>query len=229
MKDTLVVPERWTFKSRHVAEHFDAHVREQLPWYDFATTAVAFMARHYIQPRTRVYDLGCSTGNIGRAINATLTERGAWLVPVDASAEMLERYEGPGEPVCADMEKMEYEPHSLAIAFLALQFVPPHERAATLDRILTKTQPGGAVILVDRFLPDTSNYDADLAIARLTLDAKRQAGATPDEIIEKELSLVGSQRPLSLGHLRPYAPARFFQFGHFAGYLLMGAGERGGA
>ena len=35
--DRMVVPENWTFESKEVADHFDEHVREQLPWYDLAT------------------------------------------------------------------------------------------------------------------------------------------------------------------------------------------------
>jgi hypothetical protein len=44
----MQIPQNWTFKSDHIADHFDQHVREQLPWYDLATFATAQMARHYV-------------------------------------------------------------------------------------------------------------------------------------------------------------------------------------
>ncbi|WP_321900045.1 hypothetical protein, partial [Paraburkholderia heleia] len=44
-----------------------AHVHEQLPWYDLATETVVHFARHYIPNGGRVYDIGCATGNVGRA------------------------------------------------------------------------------------------------------------------------------------------------------------------
>ena len=62
----------WTFQG--FAPEFDAHVREQLPWYGMATESVALIARHYIPRRGLVYDLGASTGNVGRALSSTLTE-----------------------------------------------------------------------------------------------------------------------------------------------------------
>ena len=65
----------WTF--RGFSGQFDGHVREQLPWYDMATAAVAMIARHYIPQGGKVYDLGCSTGNIGRVLAPTLHEREA--------------------------------------------------------------------------------------------------------------------------------------------------------
>ena len=63
----------WTFQG--FAPEFDAHVREQLPWYGMATESVALIARHYIPAGgVKVYDLGCSsTGNVGRVLAPTLT------------------------------------------------------------------------------------------------------------------------------------------------------------
>jgi len=212
------IPTTWTFQTPHIATHFDQHVREQLPWYDLATHATAHLARHYIQPNTHVYDLGCSTGNIGRAINQTLQERNATLTPIDDSQEMLNLYNGPGTPHHQRIQDHPYQPYSLTIAFLALQFIPPNERPQLLQTLQQNILPGGALIIVDKFQPTTHDPDAELAIYRLTLEAKLRAGATPDQIIQKELSLTGTQRPLHHHEIQPATP--FFRFGHFAGYVL---------
>ena len=42
------IPTNWTFETSGVAQGFDRHVREQLPWYDLATNAILHVARHYI-------------------------------------------------------------------------------------------------------------------------------------------------------------------------------------
>jgi tRNA (cmo5U34)-methyltransferase len=221
MTTGLDVPARWTFRSPNVAEHFDAHVREQLPWYELATSAIAFLARHYIQPGSLVYDLGCATGNVGRAIAATLEERRAELVAIDESEDMLERYEAPGRIELAAIERYEYARHSLAISLLATQFTPPGARAELLDRLVNAALPGGAVILLEKWLPELADPDAETALYRLTLDAKLRAGATPEEIVAKELSLVGAQRPLDPRLLERHPRSTtFFRFGHFAGVVL---------
>jgi tRNA (cmo5U34)-methyltransferase len=212
------IPPNWTFKNQHIANNFDQHVREQLPWYDLATHATAYLARHYIQDNTNVYDLGCSTGNIGQSINQTLKERNATLIPIDNSQEMLTLYNGPGTPQNQRIQDHQYQPYSLAIAFLALQFIPPHERPKLLRTLRQNILPGGALIIVDKFQPATNDSDAELATYRLTLDAKLRAGATPDQIIQKELSLTGTQRPLHQNEINPATP--YFRFGHFAGYVL---------
>lgn len=91
----------WTF--RGFAPEFDAHVREQLPWYGMATESVALIARHYIPRRGLVYDLGASTGNVGRALSSTLTERNARFVVIDEVPDMVKAYNGPGRAVMADV------------------------------------------------------------------------------------------------------------------------------
>jgi len=216
----MKIPTQWTFHDANVAKAFDQHVREQLPWYDLATNATAFLARHYIQPYTNIYDLGCSTGNIGRAIAETLQERNANLTAIDDSQEMLKHYNAPGTPIQQQIQTYPYEPYSLAIAFLALQFIPPNERKKLIQTLRQNIMPGGALIILDKFLPNHNDTDAELAIYRLTLEAKLKAGASPDEIIQKELSLNGTQRPLNLNEIKPATP--YFRFGHFAGFVLNG-------
>ena len=93
---SFAIPTHWTFRDQQVAAGFDRHVREQLPWYELATGAVAHVARHYVPEFGTVYDLGASTGNIGRALAPTLTARKAKLIPVESSQEMACLYAGPG-------------------------------------------------------------------------------------------------------------------------------------
>ena len=63
----MQIPKNWTFENTSVAQNFDKHVREQLPFYDLATNAISHIARHYIQENKLVYDIGASTGNIGNS------------------------------------------------------------------------------------------------------------------------------------------------------------------
>ena len=69
--------------------------------------------------------------------------------------------------------------------------------------------------MFDKFEPrrgylGTVNY-------RLTLAAKYEAGASPDEIIRKELSIAGIQRPLRELDLPDFVEV--FRFGDFAGFV----------
>lgn len=89
------IPRNWTFENSEIATGFDRPVREQLPWYDLATGSIAHIARHYIPQDGLVYDIGAATGNIGGALQPTLTDRNAWLISIESSGEMAELYNGP--------------------------------------------------------------------------------------------------------------------------------------
>ena len=50
------------------------------------------IARHYIPQGGKVYDLGASTGNVGRVLANTLQERGARLTALEECPDMAAAY-----------------------------------------------------------------------------------------------------------------------------------------
>jgi tRNA (cmo5U34)-methyltransferase len=218
-KPEFIIPTNWTFEDQAVAAGFERHVRETLPWYELATGAVAHVARHYIPLDGLVYDLGCATGNIGRALAPTLQARKAHLIAVEPSHEMAAIYTGPPESelLIERAECVEFQPFDVAVAFLTIMFVAVAERARLLDRLFAAMRPGGVLIVFDKCEADTG-YAATV-LWRLALAGKLATGIDPAEIVAKELSLSGVQRPLSRGVLPAHA-LEFFRFGEFAGWLI---------
>lgn len=217
MKSSLEIPKHWTFRSKSVAKAFDNHVREQLPFYDLATNAVAHFARHYIPKGGRVYDIGASTGNIGNALRETLVQRNAKFTAIEESQEMAERYQGPPELVVADAVSYDFEPFDFAVCFLVFMFLPVATRASFLRRLQGLTRPGGALLLLDKIQMPPGYVGT--AFSRLTLQQKLAVGADPSAILQKELSLAGYQRPFD-PTLLPKSARSFFQVGEFVGWIL---------
>jgi tRNA (cmo5U34)-methyltransferase len=213
------IPPNWTFENASIAQNFDRHVREQLPFYDLATGAVAHIARHYVPQGGVVYDIGASTGNIARALQPMLIERSATLIPVESSLEMAARYTGPGADlmICGDAEDQDYQPCDLIVLFLTAMFLPVCGRKAFLGYLRSHLRPGGAMIIVDKCQASTG-YAATV-LWRLTLAGKIAAGVNADEIVAKELSLGGVQRPLSPREL-PDDAIEWLRFGEFCGWLI---------
>jgi tRNA (cmo5U34)-methyltransferase len=211
------IPTEWTFETSDIAKSFDRHVREQLPWYELVTGAIAHIGRHYIPRYGLVYDIGAATGNIGRALAPTLTQRQATLVAIENSREMAQLYRGPGEIVVEDAVRFEYKPFDLAICFLVLMFLSVRERATLLDELRRQVRPGGAIIVFDK-VEAASGYRATI-LWRLALAGKVAQGAAPADIIAKELSLGGVQRPLADHELGSDA-LEWFRFGDFVGWLI---------
>ena len=204
----------WTFET---LPDFDRHVRAHLPWYDMVTDAVALVARHYIPQGGLVYDIGASTGNVGRAIGATLEEREARLVAIEPCRNLARRYQAPGSLVEADALAFDFAPHDVSILFLTLMFLPVAERAALVARLRRLLRPGGALIVVDKCMPP-AGYEAIVHL-RLTLAGKVRAGVSAEEIVEKEIALSGVQRPIDIEELGPGA-LEVFRFGDFAAWII---------
>lgn len=211
------IPREWTFRSESVAKGFDSHVREQLPWYDLATGIVAHVGRSFLPMNGVVIDVGASTGNVGRALAPTLQARDAVLVAIDNSAQMAKVYDAPGQFVVAEAVDFDYAAKrpDLIVCFLAMMFVPVALRGDLIERMKAALNVGGAIVVFDKMVP-RPGY-AGTAAYRLTLAAKHEAGASPAEIVEKELSIAGLQRPMSERELDGFVEV--FRFGDFAGWL----------
>lgn len=214
---TMQIPQDWTFKNSDVAAGFERHVREQLPWYDMATGAIAHIARHYIPEGGLVYDIGSSTGNIGRSISQTIRTRKARIVSIDNSQEMAELFDGPGKLIVSDAVDYDYEPFDLAVMFLFLMFVPVNKREYFVNRLFKLMRPGGAIVFFEKMVPDSGFFST--VSYRLTLAGKVATGTPAHEIIKKELSLSGVQRPVQSKLLYNVGARQWFQFGEFSGWI----------
>lgn len=84
--------------------------------------------------------------------------------------------------------------------------MPPRKKSAPVDAVSD---------VFDKLATQAGHIGS--VIYRLTLAAKYEAGASADEVIRKELSLAGVQRPMSEAELPGFAP--IFRFGDFAGFL----------
>jgi tRNA (cmo5U34)-methyltransferase len=96
-------------------------------------------------------------------------------------------------------------------------FLPPKSRPAFLKKVFSAMESGGVVVIVDKVeLP--MGYPGSV-LHGLTLAGKLAARVEPSEIIAKELSLIGVQRPLSQEEL-PNQAIELLRFGEFAGWII---------
>ncbi len=210
------IPTNWTFDDPAVAARFEQHVREQLPWYDVLTATIVHAAAHYIGKGGLVYDIGASTGNFGRAIEPYLRDRGARLVSIESSPDMAKIWKGPGLLIKADCLAVDYDTFDFAACILVLMFLPIGERERFVQRLIERVKPGGALVIVDKVVAPDGYLGT--VFRRMAIKWKLDAGTSAEEIIAKELSLGGVQRPINPGMI-PVLAKKFFQFGEFVGWI----------
>ena len=137
-----------------VARVFDDMIGRSVPGYDLLLRLIALYADLFIEPGSRVYDLGCSTGLASRILAQQSGGR-ARVIAVDNAEAMLarcrERHAGYDiDWCCADIREIEIEDASLVVLNLTLQFIDPRQRAALLARIHRGLRPGGALVLTEK-------------------------------------------------------------------------------
>ena len=215
----MEITKSWSFKTKEIAKSFNKHIHEQLPWYDLVTNGIMLpVAQHYIPQGGKVYDIGCAVGNVSKALESLLLDRKAEITSIDSSPTMINQFKGYGAIVCADATEYSYQPFDFGVLFLTLLFLPTAKRGAVINKLLSKLNSGGALFVVERFIP-LGGYES-LISSRITLQAKLQGGSTAKEIINKELSLQGIQRPLSRKEIKGY---EIFRFGDFSAYIIADA------
>ena len=206
------------FSGNMIGNNFNSHVREQLPFYEMLTNAVTMIVRNYLPENGLVYDIGASTGNITANIKDFAISRNAFVHSIERSEEMAKTWGGYGNIHTANAIDFDYQEFDICICFLVLMFLSIEERKNLLIKLKSKLKQGGIIIVVDKLLVDGGYFGT--VMRRLTLDWKLKNGSTPEQIITKELSLSGVQRPMTKDEL--IEGREFFKFGEFVGWVIEG-------
>ena len=210
----MKIPNTWTFKSADIACNFDDHVREQLPWYDICSDAVEHIVLNYLPDYGLIYDIGCSTGNIHARIKKTIENRCARYIGIDNSKEMLSLFNEDCEKVFCDATEYDFECFDVCILFLTTMFIPASKQLDFIAMLKRKIKPGGCIIVVDKEEQRCGYFGS--VLSRLTIKEKLKTTSASD-ILKKELSLSGIQRPLNKNII---GGKDFFRFGDFFGVII---------
>ena len=147
-----------------------------------------------------------------------IIEREAKYVGIDNSAEMVNAFSGCGDIVLSEAIEYDYVEYDVCIVFLTLMFLPVKEQGELLEKLSKKIKPGGCLIVVDKC---QSEYGyVSTVLARLALKFKLRT-TSPADILAKELSLSGVQRPIRRETLDKLG-IEFFRIGDFAGWIIEG-------
>lgn len=179
-----------------VVEVFPDMINRSVPGYALVVAMIGDLASRFWRPGTRCFDLGCSLGAISYAMAEALKDRGADIVAVDNSRDMIQalrsriRTQPPGAALhlrCEDVCTVEIANASVAVLNLTLQFIEPDSRLALLRRIRRGLCPGGVLILTEKVVfADPAEQER---IEGLHTAFKRARGYTELEISQKRTAL----------------------------------------
>lgn len=208
----------WTFKSKDIAKGFTKHVNQHLPWYPLATNLVKCIVENYIPADGILYDIGASRGNITRELSSLIESRNISACSFEVSKEMVAEFEGVGD--IFEMDAVDIDGcFDVSVCFLTLMFNSIEKRARILDNLLSQVREGGCIVIVEKFEIESGGYPSTVQ-RRMTMRQKLESGVSHEDIVDKELSLSGVQRPMRLSELDKFSLSEFFRVGEFRGFIL---------
>lgn len=201
----------------HVAGVFDDMIHRSVPFYSEIISRQVQLIRRFHQPGTVIYDLGCSNGNLGIRLGGCMGTQPYTLVAVDSSDPMLGAFRErlTGTPMeehitlkCEDIRRTPIESASVVVLNFTLQFVPPENRDALMNRIYHGLKPGGILLFCEKI---THAHGGMAELQRAFHHAfKRENGYSDLEISRKREALEKVLIPESLeSHLQRLDRAGF--------------------
>lgn len=196
----------FTFDER-VAEVFPDMIQRSIPGYSNIITAIGMLAARFVQPQTQVYDLGCSRGVATLSVRRNVHCDGVKIIGIDNSEAMVQRCrqhlaayhsEVPVEIFCDDIRTVDIQNASMVVLNFTLQFIPPEDRAALLRKIYQGLNPGGILVLSEKYRFE-DNAVNDLLID-LHHEFKRANGYSELEVSQKRTALENVMKTDSIEH-----------------------------
>ncbi|NVN98928.1 MAG: carboxy-S-adenosyl-L-methionine synthase CmoA [Geobacteraceae bacterium] len=201
-----------------VVSVFPDMIQRSVPGYGLIITNIGILAGKYAQAGSHCYDLGCSLGAVTLAMRQRITRPDCDIIAVDNSPAMIERGREllaldtvptvPVTMICADLQDVTIENASVVVLNFTLQFVPPLERLALIQRIHAGLRPGGVLILSEKVAfsePGRQQFHEELHH-----DFKRANGYSDLEISQKRSALEKVMIPETLASHRSRLQAAGF-------------------
>lgn len=171
-------------------EDFDNHIDLSIQNYSGLIEHIKNISTYFIKDNTRVYDIGCSTGNLIRVLKAHNKNVDVQYIGIDKAENLTE---GREDVINMDLNDWKGEEYSFGACLFTLQFLPIALRRKVLKELYDNLMPGGAIIvsekvfLEDGFIQDVFNF--------AHYDFKRKS-FTSNEILTKQVDLRVIMKPL---------------------------------
>lgn len=179
-----------------VAEVFPDMIQRSVPGYNTIVDTIGQVCGRYAKANSNIYDLGCSLGAVSLAASKYIDVKDCQILAIDNSPAMTERCElhvqafkakTPIQVICDDIQNITIENASCVVMNFTLQFIPPEQRIAVIEKIYAGLNPGGVLLLSEKLSHDTQQGNE--LVIDLHHEFKRRNGYSELEISQKRTAL----------------------------------------
>lgn len=190
----MKIDKDWEF-NEDVAKDFEKHIKNSIPGYENIQEKVLELCEWFIRKNSVVYDLGCSKGNLLKAIKDKYSNREFDLVGIDNQIKMKSEVFDSGEIqfLNCDLEKMNsFDNASVIISLFTLQFLGFEERNCVQKSIYNSLKKGDVFFWGEKVKTVNSSFSE--MNKSILLEYKLNNGISSEEILTKDRSIRGVMR-----------------------------------
>jgi tRNA (cmo5U34)-methyltransferase len=190
----------WSFRGT-VSKNFDSHVLRSVPLYKEGHDLVVKTSDFFLESGSLCYDIGCSTGELTRALAKRHCKKKVKFIAIDNEPDMIKEAKKKCTAlnnisiIKSDMMNIDFEKADLIIAYYTMQFIKPKNRQIIFDRIYKALNWGGGFLLFEKVRAADARFQ-DI-MSSIYTDFKLDNGYTSEEIVAKSRSLKGVLEPFS--------------------------------
>lgn len=209
-------------------ENFDDHISTHIKDYNRLIENITYLADSFILTGKRVYDIGCSTGKLIKALDEKYADRKAEYIGIDVNHNFAKDFEDTPTVKFnkADVTRgYDFSEASLILSLFTLQFIDPKDRLKVLDVIAESLDLGYGLFIAEKVYPDTAF--AYKVLEGGSYDYKLDKDVPESEILTKERHIRDIMRPFEEELLVAELRKRFrsvtpiFASFNFRGYLCI--------
>jgi tRNA (cmo5U34)-methyltransferase len=227
------------FSFAHHVPQFRKHISSSIPGYaNGLIPTCESLSRRFVQPETTVLDVGCSDGHLlalirkaNQAARPNVEYVGIDIEPSFINHRKRSRAKNLRIEAADARTYQGYENLSFVLSAFTVQFIRPQDKLPLLQRIHNGLVEGGALIIAEKTLAQTSRVQDAWTFPYY--DHKLKQGFTAEEILNKERSLRGQMTLWTEGELRTalwsvgfHEIEPIWRSSMFVGYLALKAGLR---
>lgn len=179
-----------------VAAVFPDMLKRSIPGYAASILTIGSLARRYVRPDTRCFDLGCSLGAATLAMRHNIAEPGCHIQAIDNSAAMIGRCRKiiddddalvPVDVIAGDVREADIQNASMVVMNYTLHFLPVSDRDAMIRNICRGMNDGGIFVLSEK-IEDNDGKIEDLLVD-LHHEQKNRNAYSASEIDRKRAAI----------------------------------------
>ena len=218
--DNLFDGKNWDFENIDQSK-FEEHIAKSVPGYSEGHQYITFLSDYFINSKSIIYDIGCSTGNLIKKLSLQhISKKELNFVGIEPAALFKDYFldnlsslndldhSHTFEFKEENVQNFAFQACDLIISYYTMQFIRPKYRQKIFNNIYDSLNWGGGFFLFEKVRGNDARFHEMINLSYLQYKASR--GYTSEEILSKMILLKGN--------LEPYTSNENYKFLERAGF-----------